>query len=56
MPIFGCDLSGSLCIVLYFKMSFTPSIANDDLSVYIPENCSVVVPVRWTIDFYLRGK
>lgn len=56
MPIFGCDFSGSLCIVLYFEMSVTPSIANYDLSVYIPKNRSVVVPVRWMIDFYLCGK
>lgn len=56
MTIFGCDFSVSLCIVLYFKMSVTPSIANYDLSVYIPEICSVVVPVRWVIDFYLFGK
>lgn len=55
MPILGCDFSVSLCIVLYFKMSITPSIATYDLNVYVPENCSVV-PMRWTIDFYLCGK
>lgn len=45
----------SLYIVLYFKMSGTPSIAHYYLSVDIPENCSVV-PMQWMIDFNLRGK
>lgn len=57
MPIFGCELQClSLCIVLYFKTSLTPSIANYDLSVCVPENVSVVVPMRGMIDFYLCGK
>lgn len=47
------SLSVLFCIS---KRHLTPSIANYDLSVCVPENSSVVVPMRGMIDFYLCGK
>lgn len=46
------SLSVLFCIS---KRHLTPSIANYDLSVCVPEN-SLVVPMRGMIDFYLCGK
>lgn len=47
------SLSVLFCIS---KCHLTPSIANYDLSVCVPEGSSVVVPVRGMIDFCWCGK